>query len=148
MTKMIQKSVILTVVLGLLLAAAAPSAMAQDRCHRHDYTSSRYDNDNYRRERYDNDNYRRDRYDNDNYRRDRYDNDDYRRDRYRNDYYNPQATTGKAVGRTAAGAGIGALAGALIGGGKGAAIGAVIGGAGGYIYHQQKVNNQKDRWHR
>ena len=128
MTKMIQKSVILTVVLGLLLAAAATSAMAQDRCHRRDYTSSRYDNDDYRR--------------------DRYDNDDYRRDRYRNDYYNPQATTGKAVGRTAAGAGIGALAGALIGGGKGAAIGAVIGGAGGYIYHQQKVNNQRDRWYR
>jgi len=128
MTKMIQKSVILTVVLGLLLAAAAPSAMAQDRCHRRDYTSSRYDNNDYRR--------------------DRYDNDDYRRDRYRNDYYNPQATTGKAVGRTAAGAGIGALAGALIGGGKGAAIGAVIGGAGGYIYHQQKVNNQRDRWYR
>jgi hypothetical protein len=129
MTKMIQKSVILTVVLGLLLAAAAaPSAMAQDRCHRRGYTSSRdYNND---------------------YRRDRYDNDDYRRDRYRNDYYNPQATTGKAVGRTAAGAGIGALAGALIGGGKGAAIGALIGGAGGYIYHQQKVNNQNDRWHR
>src|SRR5262245_16800721 len=129
MTKMIQKSVILTVVLGLLLAAAAaPTAMAQDRCHRRDYTSSRYDNNDYRR--------------------DRYDNDDYRRDRYRNDYYNPQATTGKAVGRTAAGAGIGALAGALIGGGKGAAIGAVIGGAGGYIYHQQKVNNQRDRWYR
>src|SRR5262245_4552716 len=129
MTKMIQKSVILTVVLGLLLAAAAaPTAMAQDRCHRRDYTSSRYNNDDYRR--------------------DRYDNDDYRRDRYRNDYYNPQATTGKAVGRTAAGAGIGALAGALIGGGKGAAIGAVIGGAGGYIYHQQKVNNQRDRWYR
>src|SRR5215813_10251147 len=129
MTKMIQKSVILTVVLGLLLAtAAAPSAMAQDRCHRRGYTSSRDYNDDYRR--------------------DRYDNDDYRRDRYRNDYYNPQATTGKAVGRTAAGAGIGALAGALIGGGKGAAIGALIGGAGGYIYHQQKVNNQNDRWHR
>jgi len=129
MTKMIQKSVILTVVLGLLLAAAAaPSAMAQDRCHRRGYTSSRGYNDDYRR--------------------DRYDNDDYRRDRYRNDYYNPQATTGKAVGRTAAGAGIGALAGALIGGGKGAAIGALIGGAGGYIYHQQKVNNQNDRWRR
>jgi len=129
MTKMIQKSVILTVVLGLLLAAAAaPSAMAQDRCHRRGYTSSRGYNDDYRH--------------------DRYDNDDYRRDRYRNDYYNPQATTGKAVGRTAAGAGIGALAGALIGGGKGAAIGALIGGAGGYIYHQQKVNNQNDRWHR
>src|SRR5262249_37709193 len=125
MTKTIQKSVILTVVLGLLLAAAAPSAMAQDKCHRRDYTSSRYDNDDYRR--------------------DRYDNDDYRRDRYRNDYYNPQATTGKAVGRTAAGAGIGALAGALIGGGKGAAIGAVIGGAGGYLHPQPDSHNKTDR---
>ena len=121
MTKMIQKSVILTVVLGLLLAAAAPSAMAQDRCRRRGYTSSRYYNDDYRN--------------------------DYRRDRYRNDY-DRQNTTGKAVGRTAAGAGIGAVAGALLGGGKGAAIGAAIGGAGGYIYHQQKVNNQNDRWRR
>ena len=121
MTKMIQKSVILTVVLGLLLAAAAPSAMAQDRCRRRGITSSRYYND------------------------------DFRRDRSRRDYYNDydrQDTRGKAVGRTAAGAGIGALAGALIGGGKGAAVGAVLGGAGGYIYHQQKVNNQNDRRHR
>src|SRR5262249_46573465 len=122
MTKMIQKSLILTVVFGLLLAAtAAPSAMAQDRCHRRGYTSSRYYND------------------------------DYRRDRYRREYYNDynrEATTGKAVGRTAAGAGIGALAGALIGGGKGAAVGAAIGGAGGYIYHQQKVNNQRGRFFR
>ena len=116
-TKIMQKSVILTVVLGLLLAAAAPSAMAQDRCRRRGYTSSRYYNN------------------------------DYRSDRYRNDY-NREATTGKAVGRTAAGAGIGAVAGALLGGGKGAALGAVIGGAGGYIYHQQKVNNQRDRWYR
>src|SRR5262249_46386574 len=117
MTKIMQKSVILTVVLGLLLAAAAPSAMAQDRCRRRGYTSSRYYND------------------------------DYRRDRYRYDYNN-EATTGKAVGRTAAGAGIGAVAGALLGGGKGAALGAVIGGAGGYIYPQQKVNNQRDRYYR
>src|SRR5262249_21637357 len=134
MTKMIQKSVILTVVLGLLLAAAAPSAMAQDRCHRRGYTSSRGYNDDYRRDRYDN-------YDT---RRDRYNNDDYRGDRYRNDYYNPQATTGKAVGRTAAGAGIGALAGALIGGGKGAAIGALIGGAGGFIFPQHKGKKMND----
>src|SRR5262249_57488535 len=70
---------------------------------------------------------------------------DHQHSERRDDYYNPQATTGKAVGRTAAGAGIGALAGALIGGGKGAVVGAVIGGAGGYIYHQQKVNNQRDR---
>ena len=122
MTKMIQKSVILTVVLGLLLAvAAAPSAMAQDRCRRRGFNSSRYYND------------------------------DFRRDRNRRDYYNDydrQDTRGRAVGRTAAGAGIGALAGALIGGGKGAAVGAVIGGAGGYIYHQQKVNNQRGRFFR
>jgi uncharacterized protein YcfJ len=123
MTKIMQKSVILTVVLGLLLAAAAaPSAMAQDRCRRRGFDSARYYNNDYRR-------------------------DDYRRDRYRYDYNN-EATTGKAVGRTAAGAGIGAVAGALLGGGKGAAVGAVIGGAGGYIYHQQKVNNQRDRWYR
>ena len=122
MTKIMQKSVILTVVLGLLLvAAAAPSAMAQDRCRRRGFTTSRYYND------------------------------DYRRDRYRRDYYNDydrQDTRGKAVGRTAAGVGIGALAGALIGGGKGAAVGAVLGGAGGYIYHQQKVNNQRGRFFR
>ena len=117
-----QKSVILTVVFGLLLDAAAPSAMAQDRCHRRGYTSSRYYNDNFRRDRD-------------------------RRDYY-NDYYDRQNTTGKAVGRTAAGAGIGAVAGALLGGGKGAAVGAILGGAGGYIYHQQKVNNQNDRWRR
>jgi YmgG-like glycine-zipper protein len=114
MAKIMQKSVILSVVFGLLLAAAAPSAMAQDRCRRRGFTSSRYYND------------------------------DFRRDRYRYDY-DRQDTKGKAVGRTAAGAGIGALAGALIGGGKGAAVGAVVGGAGGYIYHQQKVNNQYDR---
>lgn len=121
MAKIMQKSVILTVVFGLLLAAAAaPSAMAQDRRCRRGFTSSRY-------------------YDND-FRRDRF-----RRDYYRRDY-DRQDTTGKAVGRTAAGAGIGALAGALIGGGKGAAIGAAIGGAGGYIYHKEKVDNQKDRW--
>jgi uncharacterized protein YcfJ len=123
MAKLMQKSVILTVVFGLLLAAAAaPSAMAQDRCRKRGFTSSRYYNN------------------------------DYRRDRYRNDYYNDrydrQDTKGKAVGRTAAGAGIGAVAGALLGGGKGAAVGALIGGAGGYIYHQQKVNNQNDRWRR
>src|SRR5262245_45901053 len=127
MAKMMQKSVILSVVFGLLLAAAAaPSAMAQDRsCRRRGFNSSRF-NDDFRRDRF---------------------NDDFRRDRFRRDY-DRQDTTGKAVGRTAAGAGIGALAGALIGGGKGAAIGAAVGGAGGFIYHQQKVNNQNDRWRR
>jgi outer membrane lipoprotein SlyB len=121
MTKKIQKSVILTVVFGLLLAAAAaPSAMAQDRCRRPGFNSSRYYRDDYRRDR------------------------NYYDGRYRRDY-DRQDTTGKAVGRTAAGAGIGAVAGALLGGGKGAAIGAAIGGAGGYIIHQQKVNNQNER---
>jgi hypothetical protein len=121
MAKIMQKSVILSVVFGLLLAAAAaPSAMAQDRsCRRRGFNSSRF-NDDFRRDRF------------------RYD------DRFRRDY-DRQDTTGKAVGRTAAGAGIGALAGALIGGGKGAAVGAAIGGAGGYIFHQQKVNNQNER---
>lgn len=119
MTKLMQKSVMLTVVLGLLFVAAAPIAKAQDRCRKRGYTSSRYYNDDYRRDRS-------------------------RRDYY-NDYYDRQDTRGKAVGRTAAGAGIGALGGALIGGGKGAAIGAIIGGAGGYIFHQQKVNNQRNR---
>src|SRR5262245_34093081 len=124
MTKIMKKSVILMVVFGLLLAAAAPSALAQDRCRRRgNYVSSRY-----------------------------YDNNDFRRDRsrrdYYNDYYDRQDTKGKAVGRTAAGAGIGAVAGALLGGGKGAAVGAILGGAGGYIYHQQKVNNQNDRFRR
>jgi hypothetical protein len=121
MIKKMQKSVILTVVFGLLLAAAAPNAMAQDRCRRRGFDSSRY-------------------YNNDNYRRDRD-----RRDYYYNDY-DRQNTKGKAIGRTAAGAGIGAVAGALLGGGKGAAIGGILGGAGGYIYHQQKVNNQRRRF--
>src|SRR4030095_16603375 len=123
MIKKMQKGVILTVVFGLLLAAAAPSAMAQDRCRkRGSFSNARY-------------------YDNDNFRRDRYSRD---RDYY-NDYYDRQDTRGKAVGRTAAGAGIGALGGALLGGGKGAAIGALLGGAGGYIYHQKKVNDQRGR---
>ena len=132
MIKKMQKSVILSVVFGLLLASAAPSAMAQDRCRRRGNYASVANNN------YDNDYYRR------NYQSDRY-----RRDRdYYNDYYDREGTTGKAVKRTAIGAGIGALGGALLGGGKGAAIGAAIGGAGGYIYHQKKVNDQRDRRYR
>jgi hypothetical protein len=136
MIKKMQKSVILMVVFGLLLAAAAPSALAQDRCRRRGNFNSAgyYDNDDFRRDR-------RNYYDNDDFRRDRY-----RRDRdYSNDYYDRQNTRGKAVGRTAIGAGIGALGGALLGGGKGAAIGGLLGGAGGYIYHQKKVNDQRRR---
>jgi len=129
MIKIMQKSVILSVVFGLLLAAAAPSAMAQDRCRRRgNYYSvaNNYDNDNY---------YRRD------YQRERR-----RRDRdYDDNYYDREDTRGKAVKRTAIGAGAGALGGALIGGKKGALIGGLLGGAGGYIYHQKKVNDRRDR---
>jgi hypothetical protein len=55
MTKIMQKSAILAVVLGFLItAAAAPSAMAQDRYHRRDYYSSRYYRDrNYYDHHYD-----------------------------------------------------------------------------------------------
>ncbi len=116
MIKKMQKSVILTLVLGLLLAAAAPSALAQDRCRRRgNFNSARFDND-----------FRRD-----------------RRDYYNN--YDREGTRGNAVKRTGIGAGIGALGGALIGGGKGAVIGGLLGGAGGYIYHQKKVNDQRGR---
>lgn len=132
MIKKMQKSVILMVVFGLLLAAAAPSALAQDRCRRRgNFDSARY---------YDNDDFRRDRRDYYNDYRDRRD--------YNNDYYDRQDTRGKAVKRTGIGAGIGALGGALIGGGKGAVIGGLLGGAGGYIYHQKKVNDQRGRRYR
>jgi hypothetical protein len=136
MTKLMQKSVILSVVFGLLLVAAAPSANAQDRCRRRgsNISSANYYNDDYNRRDYQDDRYRNDRY---------------RRDQgYYNDYYNPENTTGKAVRRTAIGAGIGAVGGALLGGGKGAAIGAAIGGAGGYIYHRKKVDDERDRGYR
>lgn len=125
MTKIMQKSVILMVVFGLLLAAtAAPNVMAQDRCRRRgNVSTARY-------------------YDNRNY-----DNDDFRRDRRRYNY-DREDTTGKAVKRTGIGAGIGAIGGALLGGGKGAAIGAAIGGAGGYIYHRKKVGDERDRRYR
>jgi len=132
MIKTMQKSVILSVVFGLLLATAAPSAMAQDRCRRRGNFASvanNYDDDYYRRD------YQRD------YQRDRR-----RRDRdYDNYYYDRENTTGKAVKRTAIGAGIGTLGGALLGGKKGALIGGLLGGAGGYIYHQKKVNDRRDR---
>ena len=76
-----------------------------------------------------------------------YDNYDHRRD---NDYYygerrNQQDTAGKALARTGIGAGIGAGAGALLGGGKGALIGATAGAVGGLIYHETKVNRQRNR---
>ncbi len=130
MIKTLQKSAILVALFGLLMVAAAPSAMAQGRnkCR----TRSNYSVAN------------------------NYYNDDYRRDstfersrRYRDrDYDDREDTTGNAVKRTAIGAGIGALGGAVIGGKKGAAIGAGIGAAGGYIYHRKKVGDERDRRYR
>jgi hypothetical protein len=120
------------VVLGLLLATAAPSAMAQDRCRKprnYNSVSNYYYDDDYYRSDYQRDRRRRD--------RDYYD-----------DYYDREDTKGKAIKRTGIGAGIGALSGALIGGKKGALIGGVLGGAGGYIYHQKKVNDRRDRRYR
>jgi hypothetical protein len=132
MNKLMQKSVILSVVFGLLLVAAAPNAMAQDRCRKRgnsvSYANS-YNDDYYRQSNYQGDRRRRDQ-------------------GYYDDYYDREDTTGKAVKRTAIGAGIGALGGALLGGGKGAAIGAAIGGAGGYIYHRKKVDDNRDRRYR
>jgi opacity protein-like surface antigen len=47
----------------------------------------------------------------------------------------------------AAGAGIGALIGALAGGGKGAAIGALVGGGGSALY-TYKLRDRNNRYHR
>jgi len=127
MLKKIHKGAIaMMLVFGLLSVTVAPNAMAQGRCRNRNgsYSSNYYQgrniNDrNYNREYYGS------RYD------DRYDRED---------------TTGNAVKRSALGAGIGALGGALIGGKKGALIGAGAGGAGGYIYHRVKVNRERDRY--
>jgi hypothetical protein len=130
MIKTLQKSAILMALLGLLMAAAAPSAMAQGR------NKCRNRNSNYYASNYYNDDDRRD----SNYERSR---------RYRDrDYYDREDTTGNAVKRTGIGAGIGALGGAVIGGKKGAAIGAGIGAAGGYLYHRKKVGDERDRRYR
>ena len=136
MLKKMNKSVLLAVLtLGVLFVLATPDTMAQDRC-RSRYVGTNYNNAGYYDNRnYDNRNYR----DNSNYRN----NSSYRDDRYYGDYEN---TTGKAVGRTAIGAGIGAAGGALIGGKKGALIGAGVGAAGGYLYHRNKVNNERRRY--
>lgn len=139
MTKKIQKSaVLMALALGLFFIASAPDVMAQGRCNnrRGGYQSTNYGN--YGQGAY----YQDDGvYQNRRARRNsNYD--------YNDGYYNDEATTGKAVGRTAIGAGIGAAGGALIGGKKGALIGAGIGAAGGYLYHRNKVNNQRDRYYR
>jgi hypothetical protein len=133
MIKKLQKSVMLMAVFGLLMVAAAPSAMAQGRnkCrNRSNYSvANNYYNDDYRRDS----TFERSR---------RYRDRDYR------DYYDREDTTGNAVKRTGIGAGIGALGGAVIGGKKGALIGAGIGAAGGYLYHRKKVNDERDRRYR
>jgi hypothetical protein len=143
MTKMIQKRAILMLMAGLLFVIGAPAAEAKDKkkCrNRSEYVPARYYHDN------DNDRYRR----NARYDRDRdYDYRDDRRYRDRDyDDYDREDTTGNAVKRTAIGAGIGALGGAVIGGKKGALIGAGVGAAGGYIYHRKKVGDERDRYRR
>lgn len=125
--------------LGVMFILASPEAMAQTRCRtrgnnsRSVYTNRDYRDYNYRDRNYRDVNYR--------------DSRDYRDSDYYNDYrYDREDTTGKAVKRTAIGAGIGALGGAVIGGKKGALIGAGIGAAGGYIYHREKVKNDRYRY--
>lgn len=122
--------------LGVLFVLATPDAMAQGRCR----TRGGYVQSNYNGGRsYDSRNY----YDNNRSYNDR----TYRnRDSREYDYYDREDTTGNAVKRTAIGAGIGALGGAVVGGKKGAVIGAGIGAAGGYIYHRSKVNNDRYRY--
>jgi len=138
MLKKMNKSVLLAVLtLGVFFVLASPDAMAQDRCRtRGRSVGSNYNNVGY----YDNRS-NRDR----NYRNSSYyqDNSYYGDNRYYRDY---EDTTGNAVKRTAIGAGIGTLGGAVIGGKKGALIGAGIGAAGGYIYHRNKVNNERRRY--
>ncbi|HMV48739.1 MAG TPA: YMGG-like glycine zipper-containing protein [Blastocatellia bacterium] len=137
MLKKMNKNLLLAALaLGVFFVLATSDAMAQTRCRtRSGYVQSNY-NDRYN-----------DRYDN------RYDNRYYENRNYRSrDYYNDRSyrdredTTGNAVKRTGIGAGIGALGGAVIGGKKGALIGAGVGAAGGYLYHRNKVNNERRRY--
>jgi hypothetical protein len=133
MVKKMNKNLLLAALaLGVFFVLATPDAMAQTRCRtRSGYVQSNYNN------RYNDRNYDNRNYDNRvrNYQGRNYYNDGYYRDR--------ENTTGNAVKRTGIGAGIGALGGAVIGGKKGALIGAGIGAAGGYIYHRNKVNNDR-----
>lgn len=144
--------------LGVMFVLAAPEAMAQTRCRTRGGNSrnvsdrsDRYDNRDYRDRDYRDADYRDDSYRN----RDNRDNRDYRDDSYRNrnsrdnrdyQYRDREDTTGNAVKRTGVGAGVGALGGAVFGGKKGALIGAGIGAAGGYIYHREKVKNERRRY--
>ncbi len=142
----LKRAMMSLLVTGILLTGFASTTMARERCRTRDPRQQPvYFNDR-DGDRYDdrNDNsYNRDDEWNDRHRQNRRNVRNglpWRRDR--------EDTTGKAVGRTALGAGIGAAAGALIGGGKGAVIGAAAGAAGGYIYHRGKVNTERRqrRW--
>ncbi len=133
--RIIKQAMAMLLTFGLLFVAAAPSAMADGKKkNRRGEYSRKFNDDNYR-DRDNRRNNRNIRYVN------RYDDDDY----YRNRWRDREDTTGKALKRTGIGAGIGALGGAVIGGKKGALIGAGIGAAGGYIYHRNKVNRERDR---
>lgn len=123
---------------GLLFVAAAPSVMADGKKKNRRSEYSRNYNDDYRDRN--NRNIRNDRRNINNSRYvNRYDDD------YRNQYWDREDTKGNAIKRTGIGAGIGALGGAVIGGKKGALIGAGVGAAGGYLYHRNKVNRERDR---
>lgn len=136
MMKTMQKGLFTMLLLaGLLFVGTAPDALAQGNCRnargntRGGYVATNSYN-------YDQD---------DGYYRNR---DTRRNRRYEDDYYDREDTTGNAVKRTGIGAGVGAAGGALIGGKKGALIGAGIGAAGGYLYHRNKVNQERNRGYR
>lgn len=143
MLKMNKNLFLAILALGVIFVLAAPEAMAQNRCRtRGGNSRAVYDNGNYRNSDYRDRDYRDSNYRDTQYRsrnnRD-YDNRDY-------GYRDREDTTGNAIKRTGIGAGIGALGGAVIGGKKGALIGAGVGAAGGYIYHRNKVKNDRYRY--
>ncbi len=134
--------------LGVMFVLAAPEAMAQNRCRtRGGNSRAVYNNDNYSNRDYRDRDYRDADYQDGNYRNAQYRS---RSNRYDDNsgygYRDREDTTGKALKRTGIGAGIGALGGAVIGGKKGAIIGAGVGAAGGYIYHRNKVKNDRYRY--
>ncbi|MFN0122008.1 MAG: YMGG-like glycine zipper-containing protein [Blastocatellia bacterium] len=124
-----QRAITMMLALGIMLMAAAPGILAQDRCSTRRRTVT-YNNNSYGN-RYDN------RYDDRNSsRNDRYD------DRYDDRTYN-DGSKGRAVKRTGIGAAGGAVAGGLIGGRKGVLIGGIAGAAAGYVYHRHKENQRR-----
>jgi hypothetical protein len=149
----IKSALMMSMVFGLLVSSAAPSALAQGRsnCRNGSRQSVYYDQNRYGRDdRYRNNTvyYDQNRYDGDGrfYQNDGY----YQGSNYQNSRRrwwdrDRENTTGKAVKRVGIGTAIGAGGGALIGGKKGAIIGAAVGAAGGYIYHRNKVNDGRFR---